>query len=53
MRPLSLVVAGLAGRTVVGHSQKPMVDENASWMTKHMAGKTSREALIDAVVPDG
>jgi hypothetical protein len=44
MRPLSLIVFSLAGRTVLGHGdhgehgQKPLVDENASWMTKHMAG---------------
>jgi len=45
MRSLSLVIFSLACQTVLGHgdhgdqAQKPMVDENASWMTKHMAGK--------------
>lgn len=24
--------------TVFAHSQKPIVDPNADWMTKHMAG---------------
>lgn len=44
MRSLSLLLVSLAGRAVLGHGdhgnygQKPMVDENANWMTKHMAG---------------
>ncbi|KAH8906736.1 putative calcium ion binding protein [Coniochaeta sp. PMI_546] len=43
MRPLSLIIFSLAGRTVLGHGdhgdhgQKPLVGEDASWMTKHMA----------------
>lgn len=47
MRPLSLVIFSLAGRTVLGHGdhadrgQKPLVDESASWMAKHMAGECS------------
>ncbi|KAI2632602.1 hypothetical protein GGS26DRAFT_591042 [Hypomontagnella submonticulosa] len=42
MRSAILVVAGLAGR-VFGHggdhggSQQPIVDQNANWITKHMA----------------
>ncbi|KAI1471034.1 uncharacterized protein F4812DRAFT_164251 [Daldinia caldariorum] len=41
MRSTILAVAGLASQ-VLGHgdhggSQKPMVDQNANWMTKHMA----------------
>ncbi|KAI2602333.1 putative calcium ion binding protein [Hypoxylon sp. NC1633] len=41
MRSFILVAAGLVCQ-VLGHgdhgaSQKPMVDENANWMTKHMA----------------
>lgn len=45
MRPLDLIVLSLAGRTALGHGdhgdhgQKPMVDEHANWMAKHMAGE--------------
>ncbi len=46
MRLSGLVFAGLtglAGRALAhgdhgGRSQKPVVDANASWMEKHMAG---------------
>ncbi|OIW27729.1 hypothetical protein CONLIGDRAFT_634069 [Coniochaeta ligniaria NRRL 30616] len=44
MRPLSLVVLSLAGRTVLGHGdhgedhgQQPLVAGDANWMTTHMA----------------
>lgn len=42
MRLSGLVLAGIAGRALAhgdhgGGSQKPAVDENASWMEKHMA----------------
>lgn len=36
---LALSGASLAHGDHGEHSQKPMVDENANWMTKHMAGK--------------
>lgn len=42
-----------------GHGQKPIVDENANWMTKHMAGeriptpRTSANPLIDPSHRDG
>ena len=51
MQLQSFLLAGLVARASAhgdhGHSQKPMVDENANWMTKHMAG-TSRSSLVDA-----
>ncbi|GAB1313524.1 Calcium ion binding protein [Madurella fahalii] len=42
MRPSSIVLAGIAGYALAhgdhgSGSQKPMVDENASWMERHMA----------------
>lgn len=36
---LALGKACLAHGDHGDHGQKPIVDENASWMTKHMAGK--------------
>lgn len=41
----TLVLALALGKTCLAHGdhgdhgQKPIVDENASWMTKHMAGE--------------
>ncbi|KXX82302.1 Calcineurin B-like protein 4 [Madurella mycetomatis] len=42
MRPSSIVLAGIAGYALAhgdhgSDSQRPIVDENASWMEKHMA----------------
>lgn len=52
MRPLSLIIFSLAGRTVLGHGdhgdhgQKPLVGEDASWMTKHMAGESNIQYVL-------
>jgi len=40
----TLIIAGIVGQAFAhgdhgNRSQKPVVDENASWMVKHMAGK--------------
>jgi hypothetical protein len=54
MRTLSLFLVNLVGQTVLGHGdhgdhgQKPMVDENASWMAKHMAGMAYLRAVTQA-----
>jgi hypothetical protein len=45
MLALNVLILSLAG-AALGHgdhaqSEKPLVDENANWMTKHMAGKTN------------
>ena len=46
MRSSSLFLLGVAG-TVLAHGdhaavgQKPIVDDSANWMTKHMAGTLS------------
>lgn len=45
MRSLNFLVLGVAGMALGHgdhdvHSQRPIVDENANWMTKHMAGET-------------
>lgn len=40
MRSL-LLCSAIAGLAIAhgSHSQKPIVDPNANWMTKHMAGE--------------
>lgn len=43
---LALSGASLAHGDHGEHGQKPIVDENANWMTKHMAGKDQQLAVI-------
>jgi hypothetical protein len=47
MRPtvLSIAFAGLAAAHGGASAQKPIVDPNANWMTKHMAGTCRPQAM--------
>jgi hypothetical protein len=51
MRHINLVLLGLVGNVLAhgshgDHGQKPMVADDANWMTKHMAGKVVVWSLV-------
>lgn len=54
MYTIYLATMALAGSALAhggDHSQKPIVDENADWMTKHMAGMPLPQTKLSAPSP--